>query len=389
MQFHHVFPSDLAALPEEIMKKKGLMVIGFVACMLPVLLHADTGQDLKGAYQPATVVSVTKVDTTANYAYDIGIRVDCTVYVARYKSASDYVPVEIAPKHPVSVLVDEQGHWMHVFLSDHSLELRLMSATNSEEKSCASDLMGSSGAIPVGTILPVSFDSVMRSDKNRTGTAIVATLMQDVQLGKGATLRKGAKVTGHVVETVQPGKASDEAKLSFRFDQVRFGNRIVPITTNLRALASAMAVSATKVPKTGGDGDSPTNWTLVQIGGDQVSYGQDGPATMGSEVVGKNTNQGVLAYVSHDLGTECRSTIAGNTRPQAFWVFSVRACGAYGFGDVKILHSGRTEPVGEVILTSSGKVVKVGRSSAMLLRVDRSGAEETQADAITAHVAER
>ena len=65
---------------------------------------------------------------------------------------------------------------------------------------------------------------------------------------------------------------------------------------------------------------------------------------------GKYTSQGVLAYASQDLGTECRGTIDGNTRPQAFWVFSVHACGAYGFGDVKILHSGRTEPVGVVVL---------------------------------------
>ena len=40
---------------------------------------------------------------------------------------------------------------------------------------------------------------------------------------------------------------------------------------------------------------------------------------------------------------------------------------------MKILHSGRTEPVGEVALVSSGKVVKVERGSGMLLRVDRSG----------------
>ena len=51
---------------------------------------------------------------------------------------------------------------------------------------------------------------------------------------------------------------------------------------------------------------------------------------VGPEVVGKDTSQGVLAYVSDDLGTECRSTIDGNLRPQALWVFSVHACGAYG-----------------------------------------------------------
>jgi hypothetical protein len=362
--------------------KKALMVIGSLACMLPVLLYADTEQDLKGAYQPATVVSVRKLVTTANYAYDIGIRVGCTLYVARYKSANDYVPVEIAPNHTVNVLVDGHGHWMHVFLSPDHLELRLMSATGSGEKSCAYGVTGSSAAIPVGTILPVRLDSTIRSDKSRPANAITATLMQDVPLGAGTTLRAGSKVTGHVVEAIQPGQGSDEAKISFQFDRVRLGNRTVPIATNLRALASVMAISATQVPTSGGDGVSPRTWNLVPIGGGQVSYGQEGPVMMGSEVVGTYTSHGALAYVNQDLGTECRSTIDGNTRPQAFWLFSVNACGVYGFGDVKILHSGRTEPVGQVTLTSDGKTVKVGKSSGMLLRVDRSGSEDTQAQVI-------
>jgi hypothetical protein len=360
--------------------RKALIVVGFVVCMLPVVLHADTEQDLKGVYQPATVVSVQKVAATEDYAYDISIRVDCMLYVARYKSANDYLPVELAPSHTVSILVDEGGHWMQVALSpDHPVELRLISTTGLGEKSCADNLQASSAPIPPGTILPVTLDSAMRSDKSQPGATITATVAQDVALGKGATLRAGSKVTGHVVEAIQPGTGSNEAQISFRFDQVRLGNRTVPLATNLRALASVAAISATQVPRSGGDGASPSAWSLVQIGGDQVSYRQGGPVTLGSEVVGKYTSQGVLAYSGQDLGTECRSTIDGNTRAQAFWVFSVNACGVYGFDDLHILHSGRTEPVGQVTLTSDGRTVNVGKSSGMLLRVGRSGPENTQA----------
>jgi hypothetical protein len=309
--------------------------------------------------------------------------VNCTLYVARYKSSLDYLPTEIAPNHTVSVQVDEHGHWMHVVMSpDHPVELRLMSATGSGDSSCASDAQESAGLISAGTILPLRLDSTMRSDKSQPGAAFTATLVQDVPLGKGTTLRAGSKVTGHVVEAIQPGKGSDEARISFQFDQVRMGSRTVPIATNLRAIASQSAITATQVPTSGGDGLSPRSWNLVQIGGDQVSYGVDGPVMMGSQTVGKYTSQGVLAYVSQDMGTDCRSTVDGNTRPQAFWVFSVNACGVYGFGDVHILHSGRTEPVGQVTLVSDGKTVKVGRSSGMLLRVDRSGPEETQAQVV-------
>jgi hypothetical protein len=141
--------------------KRPWMVIGFVAFMLPALLHAGTEQELKSAYRPATVVSVKKLATTVNYAYDISIRAECTLYVARYKSATDYVPVEIAPDHPVNVRVD--GHWMRVFLSpNHLVELRLMSATGSGDQTCGNTLTGSSTPIPAGTILlrPVLMSSL-------------------------------------------------------------------------------------------------------------------------------------------------------------------------------------------------------------------------------------
>jgi len=229
--------------------------------------------------------------------------------------------------------------------------------------------------IPAGTIIPVSLNSTLRSDKSGSGGAITATVMQDVPLGMGKTLRAGSRVTGHVVEAITPGKGSDESKISFQFDQVRLGNLTIPITANLRAVASRSAVlAATPLPTSPDYADDQ-----VQIGGDQISYGTDGPVMVGSQVVGKYTSQGVLAYVSQDLGTPCRGTTDNNAHPQAFWLFSVNACGAYGFGDLTILHSGRTEPLGEVTLTVNGKAVKVGKGSAMLLRVEGSSPEEAQA----------
>jgi hypothetical protein len=233
--------------------------------------------------------------------------------------------------------------------------------------------------IPTGTILPVTLNATLRSDKSVSGAAITATVMQDVPLGGGQTLRRGSKVTGHVVEAISPGRGSDESSISIQFDGVQFDHRIVPIVTNLRALASVMEVDEALVPKSGGSEDFSGNWNLVQIGGDQVSYGQGGPVMLGSEVVGKYTSQGVLASVTADLGSECRSVVSDNGPAKAFWLFSANACGTYGFGDVQITHSGRTEPAGEVTLTSNRKTVKVGRGSAMLLRVDGSGPEEAQA----------
>ena len=64
---------------------------------------------------------------------------------------------------------------------------------------------------------------------------------------------------------------------------------------------------------------------------------------------------------------------------QAFWLFSVDACGAYGFDGLTVFHSGRTAPVGEVTLSSSNKMLKIDKGSGMLLLVGGGGAEQAQA----------
>jgi hypothetical protein len=178
-----------------------------------------------------------------------------------------------------------------------------------------------------------------------------------------------------MVEASTPGKGSDESKISFQLDQVQLGSLTIPITTTLRAVASIRAVLAATPQLTSPDYADYE----IQIGGDQISYGEGGPVMVGSQVVGEYTRQGVLSNVDQDPGTPCRVTFDSNAQPQAFWLFSVNACGAYGFGDLKILHSGRTEPLGEVTLTSNGEAVKLGKGSAMLLRVDSSGPEKAQA----------
>jgi hypothetical protein len=262
------------------------------------------------------------------------------------------------------------------------LPMYLQAATGQDLKSAYQPARGqntrSAEPIPAGTILPVSLNTALRSDKSGSGTTIIATIMQDVPLGKGETLRKGSKVTGHVVEAVTPGKGSDESKISFQFDQLQLGNQTIPLTTNLRAVASRSAVLAATPELTSPDYVDEQ----IQIGGDQISYGEGGPVMVGEQVVGKYTSQGVLANVDQNSGAPSGGMIEDNARQQAFWLFSVNARGAYGFGDLTILQSGRTEPLGEVTLASNRKAVRVDKGSAMLLRVDGSGPESLQARTI-------
>ena len=259
------------------------------------------------------------------------------------------------------------------------LPMYMQAATGQDLKPVYQSAQGqntrSAEPIPAGTILPVSLNTALRSDKSGSGTTIIATVMQDVPLGKGETLRKGSKVTGHVVEAITPGKGSDESKISFQFDQLQLGNQTIPLTTNLRAVASRSAVLAATPELTSPDYVDEQ----IQIGGDQISYGEGGPVMVGEQVVGKYTSQGVLVNVDQNSGAPSGGMIEDNARQQAFWLFSVNALGAYGFGDLTILQSGRTEPLGEVTLASNRKAVRVDKGSAMLLRVDGSGPEEAQA----------
>jgi hypothetical protein len=232
----------------------------------------------------------------------------------------------------------------------------------------------SADRIPAGTIIPVSLNSTLRSGKSGSGAAITATVMQDVPLGAGETLRRGSKVTGHVIEGAAPGNGPAESKISFQFDQVHLGNLTILVTTNLRAVASKKAVVAA-TPELIEEGPD----SQVQIGGDQISYGNGGPVMVGSQVVGKYTSQGVLAYGGQDLGTPCRGTIDDSDHPQAFWLFSINACGSYGFDGLTVSHSGRTAPLGEVTLSSNGQMLRIDKGSAMLLLVGGSGPEQAQA----------
>jgi len=224
--------------------------------------------------------------------------------------------------------------------------------------------------IPSGTILPVALNSSLNSRKVKPGQVITARVMQDVPL-PGSTIHAGTKVFGRVID-VKPANGASGAQISFRFDTLMVSKRRIPITTNLRAVASMMAVEAAQLPESGPDrGTSQNAWTTDQIGG-EVVYRGGGPVADGLRTVGEPTYGGVLVHVSAKPGTPCRGEIEGNDRLQALWVFSSDACGVYDFADLKIVHAGRSNPVGEITLASDKGDVNVRAGSGMLLRVNKT-----------------
>jgi hypothetical protein len=218
--------------------------------------------------------------------------------------------------------------------------------------------------IPSGTVLPVQLNSTVKSNKARAGEKIAGEIMQDVPLPGGARIRRGAKVVGHVI-AAQPATAAKKGEISLRFDTVIEKNQRVPVSTHLRAMASLMAVSEAQVPESGPDrGTSSYIWTTDLIGG-QLNYHDGALVTEGNEVVGHSTPNGVLVRPSVTPGTLCHD----GEQLEAFWVFSSYACGIYDYGELMLIHAGRSEPRGEITLQAAKGNVNLRSGSGMLLRV--------------------
>jgi hypothetical protein len=223
--------------------------------------------------------------------------------------------------------------------------------------------------IPVGTILPIALNKGFSTKTAQPGQAISGRMAQDVPLPNGGKLKTGAKVSGTILSVYAAGKNGD-AKISFRLTSVEFRHGTIPIVATLRALASFMEVQYAQIPDASPGFGTPYRWvTTDQIGGD-VKYGVDGPVTDSSgETVGRGTAEGVLVRITKPPGSACRGDLENSDRLQALWVFSSDACGVYGMPGVKILHAGRTEPVGEIVLSSDTGEVNVRAGAGLLLRL--------------------
>ena len=218
-------------------------------------------------------------------------------------------------------------------------------------------------ALPSGTILPVSLDTTLNAAKAHPGETIKATVMQDVP---GTTIRRRAKVAGEVVEAsaVKNGRT----QLEIRFDGVYAHGQLVPMKTNLRAIASLLAVDEAQIPEEmASRGMTPANWTTQQIGGEQFYRG--GPVSSGMTTVGKTTQWGALDLPRTQPGMPCRGAIGANNGAQAMWLFSSDACGVCGFANIRIEHAGRSDPWGTIVLTSTNGKLKLGSGTGLLLRV--------------------
>ncbi len=223
--------------------------------------------------------------------------------------------------------------------------------------------------IPAGTVIPVMLKTTLDTKKATVGQKIEARVMQDVPLPSQARIRTGTNLIGHVV-AVTRGGATSRSRVVVSFDRLMADGTEIPVTTSLRSLASMMEVFEAQLPTNAIDdyGTTSADWVTLQIGGDAVFRG-NGTVITDGEVVGKSTIGGdttAKLIASRERG--CGGATAGDDREQALWLFSPSACGVYGFADLKIVHAGRRDPVGQIILESD-KNVHVPGGSGLLLKV--------------------
>jgi hypothetical protein len=194
-------------------------------------------------------------------------------------------------------------------------------------------------------------------------------VMQEVPLPNLSSIPAGAKISGHVVDATRASGASP-ARLSVQFDTLEARGKKIPVTTNLRAVASFVAVEQAQLPLNGSDRGTPPNaWTTVQIGGDVV-YRGGGHVEGVAGRVGEPVADGVLGRLLPNALRGCRAGVDAEQSQQALWVFSSSACGAYGLPHLRIRHFGRTDPIGQIVFDSSHGNINIASGAGILLIVD-------------------
>jgi len=230
-----------------------------------------------------------------------------------------------------------------------------------------SALTSAQDTIPNGRILPARLNTSLNTRKVGVGYQFTARIMQAVPLPGGQKIPEGAKIVGHVIQVI-PADASHPGTLALRFDAVRFDRRTISVATALRALASFSNVRDAETPTSSIGFGTPARWASRILVGGEAYYGDGGPVTRGLDTVGQGVIDGVLASVSAPRGSRCERA-PHPTDPQALWVFSSDACGAYGFENLEITHTGYRPPHGDIQLTTAKGNVELGSGSGILLQV--------------------
>ena len=222
--------------------------------------------------------------------------------------------------------------------------------------------------IPVGYILPVQLQDSFSVENARIGDVLQAKIAQEVPLPDLRKVKLGSIVRGSV-SGVAPDEDEVGVRITFRLNQLIEDDETTSVMTNLRAIASYLAVRDAQTPLTGTDSGTRAGWaTTVQIGGD-IRYG-DGSLVrnLQKQKVGEGVQGGVLVHIKANPNMGCRGSVGEDT-VQALWVFSADACGVYRLRGVDIVLADPRRHPGEFTLHFKKRDMKLASGTALLLRV--------------------
>jgi hypothetical protein len=83
----------------------------------------------------------------------------------------------------------------------------------------AAPVQAATHTLPIGTVLPVTFETTVSSATSRPEEKVLARLRQPVRVG-GAALPEGSELRGHVISVRRSGKVKGRASLSLAFTQL-------------------------------------------------------------------------------------------------------------------------------------------------------------------------
>jgi hypothetical protein len=83
----------------------------------------------------------------------------------------------------------------------------------------ATPVRAASHTLPIGTVLPVTFETTVSSATSHPEEKVLARLRQPVRAG-AVTLPEGSEVRGHVISVRRSGKVKGRASLSLAFTQL-------------------------------------------------------------------------------------------------------------------------------------------------------------------------
>jgi hypothetical protein len=136
---------------EDVVRRASLLS-GVAGIVLLISLNARAKPAADDGYQTATVVSVKKHVSASNYAgdnpsdaplqardyaYDIGIRLKCNLYVGRYESAIKYLPSAFAPNHEVDVRLHKHIMYVSLPFSDEEVVMGIIAHKRVKDEVCA------------------------------------------------------------------------------------------------------------------------------------------------------------------------------------------------------------------------------------------------------------